>query len=75
LMRRPGDFFLLPDVDLTRATLTDFQANAAAEYLVEICLHWYSKPPRAIAKPLRLADAEGAEIALDLTPLALDGAW
>jgi hypothetical protein len=76
LLRNPGDSYLLPDVDLTRRSLEKFNSVARNQDLVNICAHWYKKPPKDMHRQLSLEDNNtGATTQLTLSDLSLVGAW
>ena len=75
LMRKPGDFYMLPNVELTRKTLEEFFARNDAEVLLNICMHWYRKPPRDIARHLSIERNDGSVTQMTLSGLPLVGAW
>lgn len=74
-MRQPGDFFLLPNVELTRQVLGDFHAQDAVADLLELCLHWYRKPPAKMEPELAAQGGDGSLIRMRLDELTLAGVW
>lgn len=75
LMNKPGDFYMLPDVALTRDVFQRLAADEDCGDLVQICMQWYKKPPREMPRRISLQDAEGTVSELQLVELALDGVW
>jgi len=75
LMPAPGDFYMLPDVDLTRATIKEFHESNFLKGLLDVCMQWYRKPPRKIASQLMLETNEGSPVEMRLTGITLTGAW
>jgi len=75
LMRKPGDFYMLPNVDLTRQVLEKFFARNDAKDLADVCLHWYKKPPKEIPRQLSMRDNHGVQTDMTLSGLAITGAW
>lgn len=75
LMQKPGEFYMVPNVDLTREVLERFFARNDAKDLLEVCMHWYRKPPKAMERQLSMACSDGALINMTLTDLSLIGAW
>lgn len=75
LMKKPGDFYMLPDVDLTRDVLERFFSDDGLKDMVQICMHWYRKPPRGIPRQLSVQTQAGTTIELTLAGPALDGVW
>jgi hypothetical protein len=75
LIRKPGDFYMLPSVDLTREVLEKFFARNDAKDLADVCLHWYKKPPKEIPPQLSMVDNHGVQTDMTLSGLAITGAW
>lgn len=75
LMREPGDFHMLPNVDLTRNMLSDFLASERNNDLVKTCSHWYRKPPKDISRQATMTSNDGKVSQLTLSGLSLVGAW
>ena len=75
LMQQPGDFYMLPDVALTRRVLDAFVADDAATDLVQVCTQWYRRPPKDIPRQLAVERADGGIIDMSLGELTLDGVW
>lgn len=57
---QPGDFHLVPNPELGAELLTSFYQKPASADLVNICTHWYRRPPRAIASETLMQDDLGA---------------
>lgn len=74
-MRAPGDFYLLPNVDLTRRTLDEFFSIDENADAVGICEHWYRKPPKAIPREISVQRGAGLHIPMTLSDMTLTGAW
>lgn len=75
LMQAPGDFYLLPNVALTRRTLGEFFAIEANADAVGICAQWYRKPPKEIPREVAVQRGDGTNMPLTLTDMAVTGAW
>lgn len=75
LMHAPGDFFLLPNVDLTRRTLDAFFSIDANTDAVGLCEQWYRKPPKEIPRQIAVQGAGGMHVPMTLSDMALTGAW
>jgi len=75
LMHEPGDFHMLPNVDLTRKILSEFFANERNNDLVKTCAHWYRKPPKDILRQATMTSNDGTVSHLTLSSLSLVGAW
>lgn len=75
LLRQPGDFYLLPDVDLTRHILEEFASSTGYRDLVDVCAHWYKKPPKNIPRQLSMQGNDGVISERRLSTLSLVGNW
>lgn len=75
LMRNPGDFHMLPNVDLTRKILGEFHARERNDDLVKTCAHWYRKPPKDIPRQATMTGNDGTVSHLSLSSLSVIGAW
>ncbi len=74
LLKKPGDSYLIPDLDLTKQCIQDFHARPDARDLLSVCAQWYQKPPKRIPNRVRMSRGD-AEIDLQLSGLTLTGAW
>jgi hypothetical protein len=74
-LQAPGDFFLAPDLELTRELLQQFMAKKALANLSQVCVDWYRKPPKALPDDLALQGAEGEVSRIRIVPMAIDGVW
>jgi hypothetical protein len=75
LMRKPGDFYMLPNVELTRKASEEFYASAEAKNLLNICMHWYKKPPKNVDRQLSIQSNDGKITHLTLSELSVTGSW
>ena len=71
----PGDFYLAPDLALTRELLQQFMAKKALTNLSQLCQEWFRKPPKAMPDDLALQGADGEISRISLQPTAIDGVW
>jgi hypothetical protein len=74
-LSNPGDFYLEPNVSLTRELLQRFSSRNDNRDLVNICLHWYVKPPKAIPREFAMTSSDGGPVNMTLSPHTLVGAW
>lgn len=74
-MRKPGDYFMLPNVALTQELLQEFLSRDLAGDWLEICAHWYRKPPAKMEQELALQRGDGGVVRLKLSEMAVDGIW
>lgn len=72
---REGDFYLLPNLDLTVDLRNTFLQKPANTDLVNVCLHWYKRPPRAILPKLMMHNDLGELTKIRLKNTAVAGVW
>lgn len=75
LMQAPGDFYLLPNVELTRQILGEFISKEENKRAVSMCAHWYKKPPKEIPRQVSLQGSDDTATRLTLSDMSLTGAW
>jgi hypothetical protein len=75
LMRKPGDFYMLPDVDLTRKTLAEVSLRKDTQDLLDTCLRWYRKPPQKMPSTMVMGRGDGGAVEMKLSGLSLTGVW
>jgi hypothetical protein len=75
VMTEEGDFHLSSDLDLSAQLLDGWLARPGNGDLVEICLHWYRRPPKTIPSTLGIGSNDGEVITANLRSLVLSGAW
>lgn len=71
----PGDFFLAPDLQLTRELLQQFMGKKALTNLSQVCIDWYRKPPKAMPEDLALQGEDGEIARIRINPIAVEGVW
>ena len=71
----PGDFFLVPDLALTRDLLEQLMTKKALGNLSRLCHSWYRKPPRSMPDDLALEGPDGEITRIVLQPVSIDGVW
>lgn len=74
-LTRPGDFYLAPNLELTRELLQQFMAKKALTNLSQLCLEWFRKPPKAMPDDLALQGADGEVSRIQLQAMRIDGVW
>lgn len=74
-MTRPGDFYMLPDVGLTRQVLSQVSSDERLGELVQICMHWYKRPSREMPREISTENAAGEIRTWKLADTSLDGVW
>lgn len=75
LMQAPGDFFLLPNVDLTRRVLDEFFSSEENTDAVRVCEQWYRKPPKEIPRKISVQGSESISTPMTLSNVSLTGVW
>lgn len=75
LMQAPGDFFLLPNVELTRQILDEFMSKEENTRAVTMCAHWYKKPPKAIPRQVSVRSGNDTATQMTLSDMSLTGVW
>ncbi len=70
-----GAFVLLPDAQLTQATIDHFNARNVNADFANICTEWFVRPPKRIAENLNITDDLGKVTTLTLHGPQIDGVW
>jgi len=73
LMRKPGDFFMLPNVGLTQELLAPVYASDEVQDLLALCAHWYRKPPAKMPDAISIQRGDGAQVSIKLSALSITG--
>jgi hypothetical protein len=74
-LRKSGDFYMKPDIDLTNEILKRFFSRRDTTDLVEVCLQRYKKPPKEMLSRLTMGVSDSQDINMKLTGLTVNGAW
>lgn len=72
---QPGDFYLESNSALAADLLQSFYRKPAGSDLVNICKHWYRRPPRAIASETLMQDDLGIVTRIKLKSSPVSGVW
>ncbi|MFC5522554.1 DUF2026 family protein [Polaromonas jejuensis] len=72
---KEGDFYLVPNPELTVDLRRSFLQKPASADLVNICLHWYRKPPKPILPELHMQNDLGEVTQIKLSHVGVSGAW
>lgn len=72
--RKEGDFFLVPNADLSRQLFATFMKRVSATDLGNVCVAWYVRPPKPL-KPMKMQDDLGNIEDLTLRGPTLTSAW
>jgi hypothetical protein len=71
----PGDFYLEPNLALTKELLQQFMSKPALSNLSQVCMEWYQKPPKELSTDLVMQGAEGEGTKMKLSRLQITGVW
>ena len=74
-LRVDGDFFFLPNPELTGRLLRKVSENRFQTDVVRGCVDWYRKPPKAIPPSIKVGDEKGQMSTVRLKGGAVVGAW
>ncbi|GKS73255.1 DUF2026 family protein [Acidovorax sp. SUPP950] len=72
---RAGDFHFVPNPELTADLLQSFFKKPASGDLVNVCLHWFSKPPKSILPELNMQNDLGEITRIRLQNSVVSGVW
>ena len=72
---KAGDFHVVRNPELAAELLQSFYKKPAGSDLVNICTHWYRRPPYAIAPQMTMGDDLGRLIRIQLANSPVSGAW
>jgi hypothetical protein len=72
---REGDFHLVPNPGLRIDLRHSFLKKPAGADLVNVCLHWYRRPPKSILPELMMQNDLGEITRIKLGIVAVAGAW
>lgn len=72
---REGDFHLVPNSGLTINLRQSFLKKPAGADLVNICLHWYRRPPKSILPELQMQNDLGEITRIRLGNATVAGVW
>lgn len=74
-MRRAGDFLLVPNLQLTHELVDNLDAKPHTSDLIEICKHYYKKPPEPWAKGMAIGDSKEGPKPLAIRAPDVVGKW
>jgi hypothetical protein len=74
-LAREGDFYIEPNVDLTNEMMARFFSSHAARDLGEVCMTWFTKPPKRINEKMKMSNDLGKITSMLLTDIEVSGAW
>ncbi len=73
--KREGDFFLVPNPELTAYLLKKFFAKPAGTDLMNVCFHWFKKPPAKTDLSMSIIDDLGKIKSMTLPSMYVSTAW
>lgn len=74
-LAQEGDFFLFRDPLLTNDLLQSFLSKPGNGDLVNVCEHWYRRPPKPIQPAIQMGSDDGSVTTIRLSNVELEGAW
>ena len=74
-LRGEGAFYLKRNSQLSQRLFKSFSERLMATDLANICLTWYTKPPKPLSKKMGMQDNEGNVYYLQPKGPALSGVW
>lgn len=74
-LEREGDFHFVPNAELTADLLQSFYKQPASWDLVNICLHWYKRPPKPILSEFHMHSDLGEITRMRLQSSSVSGVW
>lgn len=74
-LMQEGDFFLHRDPVLTMGLIQTFLSKPANGDLVNVCEHWYRRPPKPIQSTIQMGSNDGSVTTIRLNDVELEGAW
>lgn len=74
-LRKKGDFYLESTIESTAKHMKVLGTKKAYQDLAEICVQWYSKPPKKIHPFIGIEDQNGKRNKVSLAGYSVVGAW
>jgi hypothetical protein len=74
-LQEEGDFFVQPNIELTQSLLTESSEYYKDSDFLNLCLHWFKKPPRKINSKLSTINENGELVILNLDTKKILGQW
>lgn len=70
-----GDFYLEPNIELTKSLFQGLAEKPANADLAEICMHWFKKPPKKMLSTFSMVNDLGRLTNMKLSSLPIEGTW
>lgn len=74
-LERVGDFFLIPDQELTNSLLAKNLARNDVEDLLEICRQWFTPADKKMRQELTIGSSDGEVTEMRIIPSSLNQKW
>jgi hypothetical protein len=74
-LQQEGDFYVKPNVELTQSRLMESLEYHNDSNLLNICLHWFKKPPRKMDLKLSALNEMGRIVTINLNTIKISGEW
>jgi len=74
-LNRNGDFYTVPNIELTQEQLDKIQEETLTSDGFDICLKWFKKPPKKIGNKMLTINELGIPMPINLIDIKLSGAW
>ena len=74
-LQAEGDYFVVPNKQLTNQFLAKAMESPATSDLANVCLQWFKRPPKRIQPSLTMMNDLGELTNIELTTLPIVGAW
>jgi hypothetical protein len=74
-LKRPGDFLLSPDPDMTRERLAKFVESQQNLDLLQVASTWFVPSPKKMHRHIEVMDSKFGKVRWQLTDISVDGIW
>ena len=74
-LEREGSFFHVISPVLTNEVIQRFLKRPANGDLVNVCMHWFRRPPAKIATTMQMGSNDGLVVTIRLNQTQLTGVW
>ncbi|MFM8332925.1 MAG: DUF2026 family protein [Candidatus Methylumidiphilus sp.] len=74
-LQKKGDYYFNISTEMTNNRMQYLLSSKAYLDLEDICINWYKKPPKNMAKHIQISDGKGNQNLISLTGKSVVGAW
>jgi len=74
-LQQEGDFYVQANSELTASRLLESVEHHKNENLLNLCLHWFKKPPRKIDLTMTVMNQMGKIETINLNTIKISGKW